>query len=671
MTAPAGLRCGIMLILALLLVLPGASAAAGDTQIDFGTNQGEWAFDGVCNDPRFVARDGPDQADRLHMFQDAADCRAAFDDGRVRLRASHDATHSLAPVEDLGNDSGPWAGNGVCNDPRFVPDPRYPSAVEHRAGAKGRDATDCFRGQLLRHVWTTWKDTGIAFGDDSSDWAYDGECDDPRFTGEAMAGSLSATHMLADATDCRQAFEDGRVALFSFELLWASASALDLPADFDFGDDSSEWAFDGECDDPRFAGEATAAELDQRNEFRDATDCGKALLTARVQVHMLPDGFEEGEDDGPWAGNGICNDPRFVPDPRHSSATKHVDGAEGRDATDCVRSYLLRHVWTTWEDTGVAFGDDSGEWARDGECDDPRFVGEAMASSPNAMHILRDATDCRESFEDERVALFSPELLAASPGVSDLPPGFELGDDSSEWAFDGECDDLRFVGEAMAAAPDEDDVFSDRTDCGRALLTAGVQVRSLPEGIAAGEDDGPWAGNKVCNDPRFVPDPRHSFAVEHLDGAEGRDATDCVSGYLLRRVWTTWKDTGIAFGDESSEWADDGECDDPRFVGEAMAGSPSARNLLRDATDCREAFEDERIELFSVGLLAASPQAPDLPPGFELGDDSGEWAFDGECDDPRFGGEAVAAGAAEDDAFRDATDCGKALLAGTATIRTR
>lgn len=40
-----------------------------------------------------------------------------------------------------------------------------------------------------------------------------------------------------------------------------------------FGDDWSEWAFDGECDDPRFFGPGTAYELYLEDAFHDATDC--------------------------------------------------------------------------------------------------------------------------------------------------------------------------------------------------------------------------------------------------------------------------------------------------------------------------------------------------------------------------------------------------------------
>ena len=662
MTASTGFRDRIApAAAAALLALSGASAADGGAPPDFGTNQGELAFDGVCNDPRFAASDGGDTADRWHLFQDAADCRAAYDRGIVRRRTARDTAGAVAGIDDLGDDGGARAGDGVCNDPRFAPDPRYPEAVEAVPDAEGKDAEDCLRGYLVRQAWPIRPGAGIAFGDDSGEWAGDGECDDPRFTGEAMAGSPGASHILRDAADCEAAFGAGRIAPFSEDRL----TTEHVPAGFELGDDSGEWAFDGECDDPRFAGDAVAATLNERDMGRDATDCGKALLAGDAHARPpLTDGFELGDDGGAWARDGVCGDPRFAPDPRYPEAVEPVPEAEGNDAADCLRAYLIRRAWPVDEDIGIAFGDDSGEWASDGECDDPRFTGEAMATSPGASHILRDAADCRAAFEAGRAALFSPALLADLP-AGRLPDGFALGDDSGEWAFDGECDDPRFAGDAAAATLNERDTGRDATDCGRALLAGDARIRSLPPGFEAGADDGKWAGNGVCNDPRFAPDPRYPEVVDAAAGAEGKDATDCRRGYLIRRAWPKEAGAGIAFGDDSGEWADDGECDDPRFAGEAMARFPGASHILRDAADCREAVEAGRIALFSEDRLTTEH----LPAGFELGDDSGEWAFDGECDDPRFAGDAVAATPNEENARRDATDCGRALLAGRAAVR--
>jgi hypothetical protein len=53
----------------------------------------------------------------------------------------------------------------------------------------------------------------------------------------------------------------------------------------------------------------------------------------------------------------------------------------------------------------------------------------------------------------------------------------------------------------------------------------------------------------------------------------------------------------IDFGDNSSVFADDGECDDPRFEGEGMAFASFDEYLGRDANDCRTAFEAGTIRL--------------------------------------------------------------------------
>ena len=51
------------------------------------------------------------------------------------------------------------------------------------------------------------------FGDDSSTWSQDGECDDPRFQGTGMASTLLDEDRFSDATDCRDLFNLGRITL--------------------------------------------------------------------------------------------------------------------------------------------------------------------------------------------------------------------------------------------------------------------------------------------------------------------------------------------------------------------------------------------------------------------------------------------------------------------------
>ncbi|MCH2669622.1 MAG: hypothetical protein MK009_07210, partial [Gammaproteobacteria bacterium] len=89
---------------------------------------------------------------------------------------------------------------------------------------------------------------GLTFGDDSSNWARNGECDDPRFEGSGMASYLIDSDRFSDATDCEALFNLGSVSLIDAN-------------EINFGDDSSNWARNGECDDPRFEGSGMASYL--------------------------------------------------------------------------------------------------------------------------------------------------------------------------------------------------------------------------------------------------------------------------------------------------------------------------------------------------------------------------------------------------------------------------
>ena len=54
----------------------------------------------------------------------------------------------------------------------------------------------------------------------------------------------------------------------------------------------------------------------------------------------------------------------------------------------------------------VDFGDDSGTWANDDECDDPRFEGRGMTDTVLLDDDIRhDATDCREAYERGELTL--------------------------------------------------------------------------------------------------------------------------------------------------------------------------------------------------------------------------------------------------------------------------
>ncbi|MEL6840904.1 MAG: hypothetical protein AAFP85_16575 [Pseudomonadota bacterium] len=116
----------------------------------------------------------------------------------------------------------------------------------------------------------------INFGDDSSQWANDGECDDGRFTGPGLTSTpLLEEDVLADATDCRTAYNAGRLTL----------AGVAKDGTIDFGNDSGDWANDGECDDMRFAGPGmTTTPLLQDDIMRDATDCRDAYAAGRLTL---------------------------------------------------------------------------------------------------------------------------------------------------------------------------------------------------------------------------------------------------------------------------------------------------------------------------------------------------------------------------------------------------
>ena len=90
----------------------------------------------------------------------------------------------------------------------------------------------------------------------------------------------------------------------------------------------------------------------------------------------------------------------------------------------------------------INFGDNSSEWAKDGECDDRRFRGVGMAKGLDQDDVGHDATDCRQAYRDKRITLWvASEARAATQCKS-----IRFGDNKSEWPNDGECDDYRFEG---------------------------------------------------------------------------------------------------------------------------------------------------------------------------------------------------------------------------------
>lgn len=108
------------------------------------------------------------------------------------------------------------------------------------------------------------------------------------------------------------------------------------------------------------------------------------------------------------------------------------------------------------------FGDDAGDYAKDGECDDLRFSGPGMTDTPLlADDVAHDATDCQAAFYRGELS-FNP-MYSTTEGIN-------WGDDDGDYANDGECDDMRFKGEGMTDTPLlAEDIGHDASDCSRAF----------------------------------------------------------------------------------------------------------------------------------------------------------------------------------------------------------
>ena len=61
----------------------------------------------------------------------------------------------------------------------------------------------------------------------------------------------------------------------------------------------------------------------------------------------------------------------------------------------------------------------------------------------------------------------------------------------------------------------------------------------------------------------------------------------CIAGFAPLNAYAQ----NVSFGDNSSDWANDGECDDPRFAGSGVADILLDEDRGHDANDCRSALK--------------------------------------------------------------------------------
>lgn len=382
----------------------------------------------------------------------------------------------------------------------------------------------------------------IDFGDDTSTWANDGECDDPRFEGEGMASGLERENLLKDASDCRALFIANKVT-FSAQQYDPDATVVNGT---NLGDDSYEFANDSQCDDPRFIGAEMAISPSRDAIERDRTDCSYGFQTGSLTLASeLPDpvessfdGIDFGNDKGAYPGDGECDDPRFG---GRGMATISLENTNiGRDRKDCLANYKDGKIVfkERFVIDGFYFGDDQNLYPNDGECDDPRFTGPASAAKPTLSGVAHDATDCMAAWRASRI---TPVTRLEAGGIL-IAKGLVFGDDTGSYANDGECDDPTFSGRGMASSGGSvEHAGHDRTDCHSAYERGTIKpapvvpvIQSIRvDGINFGDDDGSFSNDGECDDPRFE---GPGMASTTLDADRMHDAADCLAAFQLGTV---------------------------------------------------------------------------------------------------------------------------------------
>lgn len=333
----------------------------------------------------------------------------------------------------------------------------------------------------------------------------------------------------------------------------------------------------------------------------------------------------------------------------------------------------------------IDFGDDTSEWAKDGECDDPRFAGAASAAELIDEDIRKDATDCRAAYEAGTVKLAAAAGSDATATTENTATAPDFGDDSSEYANDGECDDPRFTGTGMADEPLLSDTSKDATDCSAAFEDGSVTLKdagsatvdtpatTVPAGdVDYGDDTSEWAKDDECDDPRFS---GTGVADQLLDEDKGHDATDCraaveagTATYNGEETAAT-ESTAFDYGTDTSKWANDAECDDPRFTGTGVDKKLLEDDLRADATDCKVAVEAGTASIRTVYTPEYAAGAPYDSSAIDFGDNTSDYADDAICDDPRFEGPSAASILLEDDLKHDSADCKTAYEAGLIVLK--
>jgi hypothetical protein len=264
-----------------------------------------------------------------------------------------------------------------------------------------------------------------------------------------------------------------------------------------------------------------------------------------------------------------------------------------------------------------------------------------------------------------------PALLTAMPALAQAP---DFGSDTSVWANDGECDDPRFTGPGTSGMAMDANLMADATDCRTAFDAGTAQLIEGQGAVVAGPAPAAPAPTAPAPDakaaqiaapaapaePTAPVDPAapEAQAMAPVPGAKGAPAAPAAPAQTAAPV-------PVNFGDDSSQYASDRECDDRRFVGQGMATALSSANIGHDATDCRALHDAGQIHVWNWSEAQAATQCTAI----NFGDNTGQYVNDGECDDPRFEGISVARMLNPSEIGHDAADCSQLCSFGTASLR--
>lgn len=549
--------------------------------------------------------------------------------GSISLEAGFSSTPYTLEVSPGGGDDSQNLGNGCNGYIRFA----QPDFVLSYL------ASDSTLGVFA----LSDLDITLAINDPAGNWHCN---DDNPYLGSTNSGIQFGDPLSGDYQIWIGSYDIGAESIATLlaitevdETEWASipigledsiyAASFDLNGDIIFGDDSSGFANDSECDDPRFQGPGTAFGSSSEHLFKDATDCRSQFETGMISL-AEPEDMNLGGNMGTdlIGGSTSATSPIAIPDAGpfgevmfalwqafqtipgdDAGALPLPFGLGGDGASDYNRADMI-------EITGIDFGDNNSPFTNDGECDDPRFEGPGAAAFNVEEGEFTDGGDCSSLFLEGSLTYIDP--ASVDPGMVVDSTGVNFGDNSSMFANDGECDDPRFDGPGAAASASEDDEMRDADDCrnmfesGQVTLTAGASpAPSLSSAASA---------STQASLPAAIPQEAYTIGTPRGDvyGATLEDGSIFASGTVYggpigpgdRSAYRSEvRNSGIAnyapnttppaidFGDNSSTWANDGECDDPRFEGDGMAFTSIIEDLGKDAEDCRAAYAAGTITL--------------------------------------------------------------------------